>query len=519
LPGASRLWPLLWLTLAVVSLAIRPAWPVDETRYLGVAWSMWSSGDQLVPQLAGEPYADKPPLLFWLVQAGWWLTGVNEVAARAVAPLFALATLLLSRRLARRLWPDDARVADLAPLVLAGTLLWSLWSTLLMFDVLLVTFELAAVVALLDARDGAGWRAWLAMGLALGLALLTKGPVALAHVLPLGLAAPFWAGPRRWGGWSIGLSAATLTALAVLAAWALPAALSGGDSYRDNLLWDQTLKRLGADGEHLHQRPWWWLAALFPIVLYPWALWPRVWRGLGRLPLDGGARLCLLWFLSVLLLVAVVPSKQVHYLLPLLPPVALLVARALPAGDGGRPARDGALTALLPLLAGLYLLSAPGDAVPEAAAGLAALVGGALVVGGLLLAAVRLPSGTRGIGWLAGSSVASLLLLLLLYVASWLPVLDVRPLATTLSALQRQGRPIASTDKYRGQYDFAGRLRDPVLFLEPHDVPAWVTRHPGGLVVGEDAPRGAGDLSPVVRFPNGVGLWTAAALDPVLNPR
>ena len=60
---------LCWLALLLLSLALRPLLPVDETRYIGVAWEMWQRGDFLVPWLNGEPYSHKPPLFFWLVHA------------------------------------------------------------------------------------------------------------------------------------------------------------------------------------------------------------------------------------------------------------------------------------------------------------------------------------------------------------------------------------------------------------------------------------------------------------------
>ena len=57
---------ILWLLLIAVNLAIRPLMPIDETRYVSVAWEMWTRGDFLVPYLNGEAYSHKPPLLFWM---------------------------------------------------------------------------------------------------------------------------------------------------------------------------------------------------------------------------------------------------------------------------------------------------------------------------------------------------------------------------------------------------------------------------------------------------------------------
>ncbi|MDP1533672.1 MAG: dolichyl-phosphate-mannose--protein mannosyltransferase, partial [Rubrivivax sp.] len=57
---------LLLAALTAVVLSTRPLSPIDETRYVGVAWEMWLRGDFLVPFKNGEPYSHKPPLLFWM---------------------------------------------------------------------------------------------------------------------------------------------------------------------------------------------------------------------------------------------------------------------------------------------------------------------------------------------------------------------------------------------------------------------------------------------------------------------
>ncbi|MDD3651243.1 glycosyltransferase family 39 protein, partial [Immundisolibacter sp.] len=122
---ARRCWPALALTagLGLLMLASRPLLPVDETRYLSVAWEMWLRGDFIVPHKNFAVYVDKPPLLFWLMQAGWAVFGVNEWWPRLVPTLAALASLLLTARLAGALWPQRPRLAGLAPWLLATMLL------------------------------------------------------------------------------------------------------------------------------------------------------------------------------------------------------------------------------------------------------------------------------------------------------------------------------------------------------------------------------------------------------------
>ena len=57
--------------VALAGVLLRPALPIDETRYLAVAWEMWARGDWLVPTKNFALYTHKPPLLFWTMNLVW----------------------------------------------------------------------------------------------------------------------------------------------------------------------------------------------------------------------------------------------------------------------------------------------------------------------------------------------------------------------------------------------------------------------------------------------------------------
>src|SRR5690606_22032809 len=71
---------LLWLlcaTLVLVAsgIGLRDPWPADEPRFVLIAREMIASGDWLIPRIAGELYAEKPPLYFWLMALALKATG------------------------------------------------------------------------------------------------------------------------------------------------------------------------------------------------------------------------------------------------------------------------------------------------------------------------------------------------------------------------------------------------------------------------------------------------------------
>ena len=181
---------LMWALVVAVALIIRPALPVDETRYLAVAWDMWLEGNYIVPHLNGLPYSHKPPLFFWLMNAGWHIFGVNEWWPRLIAPVFGLGTVYLTITLAGILWPNRKQVAVISPLILFGTLFWAVFTTLVMFDMMVAFFNIAALTAIVSsARTGRRGGFFIA-GLMLGLGVLAKGPAIFIHYLPVVLSAP-----------------------------------------------------------------------------------------------------------------------------------------------------------------------------------------------------------------------------------------------------------------------------------------------------------------------------------------
>jgi 4-amino-4-deoxy-L-arabinose transferase-like glycosyltransferase len=524
-------WLSVWAVTVGATLVARPPWPVDETRYLAVAWRMWTLDDLLVPRLGADVYTDKPPLLFWLVHAGWAVLGVSATWARLVPPLFGLACLFLTARLGRRLWPALPAAGDLAPLLLAGALLWTFWSTLLMFDTLVTCFALLALLSLLAAVRGAGARAYLGLGLALGAGLLAKGPVILLHVLPVALLAPAWARrsrPARWRGYYAGLAGALALGVALVLLWVAAAARGGDGLSGRSVVLDQTLKRVlaGAESVHVHDKPWWYYLATLPLLVLPWTLWTRLWAAGARLArgaADDGVRLCTLWVGVGLLLASAIPAKQEHYLLPLFPALALLAARAL-ASDPATPAspRDALLPALVPAFAGALLLAGatvglPGT--PHLPANLPAWPGAVLLVAGLLLACA--PAATAAAVAVRLSLASALLLIVALFgvLPLLLPEVDVRPAARLVADLQRSGRPVASLDKYRGEYDFAGRLLEPVVFLEPSELPPWIELHPDGVLLTTDEAAQAGDAAPLATLNGGLHAWDVRTLPERIRSR
>lgn len=476
---------LLLAMLTGVALWTRPLIPIDETRYVSVAWEMWLRGDFLVPFKNGETYSHKPPFLFWMFQAGWAVFGVNDVWPRLVSPLFSAASLGLTLLLARRLWPQQPARASSAVLVLCSLLWWIVFSTMAMFDVVLAFWVLVGMHGVLSMAQGKR-RGVVLLGVAIGLGVLTKGPVILLNVLPITVLALWWQPSlrARWGRWFGGVGLAVLLGAAIALLWALPAGYSGGEAYRNAIFWGQTADRMV--DSFAHRRPVWWYLPLLPIMLFPWLVWPEFWRALRRHigeGLDAGSRFCLAWILPVLVAFSFVSGKQPHYLLPLFPAFALLLARVVTTRSQG----GIALPVLLAMALGGLLVAVARDMIPGASRSLAALP--ALWPGIMLM----LLAFAIGIAARRGSAVMSLTLLgtttLVLFQIAARPAVEpaynIQPIAQAIRQVQLAGHPVANLAKYHAQYQFAGRLQAPLVELRDslQQQLTWLRSNPQGYAV------------------------------------
>ena len=498
------------MAFSVASIWLRPLWPVDETRYASVAWEMWLRGDFLVPYINGEPYSHKPPLLFWLIQLGWGLFGVNDWWPRLVAPLCALASVPLLLRLGRLLWPEAAKQNDASRLlpvwVLFGTLLFAGFITLTMFDLLLMLCAMAGMIGVLSLARGERGAGLCWLGAGIGLGVLAKGPVILLHVLPAAVVAPWWAPELkgRLGRWYLDLLLGVLLGAALALAWALPAAYFGGEEYRRAIFWGQTAGRV-ADS-FAHRSPWWYYLPLLPLILFPWLVWPRFWRGLfefGSASEKSGLKFLAAWLLLTLIGFSLVSGKQAKYLVPFVPAFALLAGHVL--GRMTSRAQGGTALArwweMLPPVIGFlvlpaflaYLRALPAAmALPEWAAEIPLWPIVVLALAAPVLLFFCRKETAIQVRVLAFAMLAAFVVAGAGVIPAFVPYSDPGPAARHLAALQDGKVPLAHLGKYHGQYNFAGRLRKPIEILDPPEVKGWVAAHPGGQVLTVERTRYAG---------------------------
>jgi 4-amino-4-deoxy-L-arabinose transferase-like glycosyltransferase len=318
---------LLGVLLFATGLGARDLWAPDEPDIGEVVREIHLTGSWAVLRDNQELYFEKPPLYPWLAALASLPAGKpTEFALRLPASLSALLGLFVVFYLGRGLF--GRRVGALAAVVLATTYGYFMEARWAHPDMLWTLWFLLSCLAFHKAYRAGGDARWMAVFyLAIGLANLTKGPHGI--LIPLLAIFVFLASSRDLAFVKrMGLAWGLPLALVPVGLW-VAAYRSTGEPFPLEALLLRLTHRF-TRGEH-HAHPFYHvfisLAAEFVpwVILLPAALWQTFPRRGARPDRDNAYVYS--WILVIFTVFAVSVEKRSVYLLPLLPLLALLVAR------------------------------------------------------------------------------------------------------------------------------------------------------------------------------------------------
>ncbi len=315
----------------------------DEPRYAAIGREMARSGDWVTPRLWGQPWFEKPALLYWMTATGFRLGWGPELAPRIPVALFSLAFLAFYWWILRREF--GTRAAWLATLILGTCAGWIGFSQVAVTDLPLAAAFSAAVLLALRwiAKGDARWLP--GVSAMLGLAVLAKGLVPVVLALPLVL--------RGRGVRDLLRPRVVAPFVAVAAPWYLLCYLRNGATFFDVFFRQQQFGRF-VSPELQHIQPWWFYVPVLLAGLLPWS--PLLGLLVRRTGWHDPRRV----FLGAIVLFGFVffsvsTNKLPGYLLPLLPAAAVLLGLFLEETADIRPwlAACALLLLVYPLAAGV----------------------------------------------------------------------------------------------------------------------------------------------------------------------
>ena len=331
----------------------------DEGRYAEIPREMIESGDFITPRLNYVKYFEKPVLHYWLTAGAFLLLGQNEFAGRITPVLLGLGGCLLTFSLALRV-TGSRRTGGFAALALVTSILWYALSRLNITDMTVTFFFTLALWSYRFWLDENKRRWLLLFYAAMALATLTKGLMGV--VLPGGIAVLHLVFTRQWRALPRLFSPLAIALYFVMTVpWFWAVCQANSDFFDFFFIREHLLRYLTT--VHDRYEPAWFFIPIILAAFVPWTgmLWDaaRVVFGKCAAVSRSDGIFLGLWFAVPFVFFSFSSSKLIPYILPCMPPVAVLIGAAVETMDRRACWRFIGLNALLLLPLALTGLSWP----------------------------------------------------------------------------------------------------------------------------------------------------------------
>lgn len=308
----------------------------DEPRYAAIGRQMARSGDWVTPVLWGNPWFEKPALLYWMTGLGTVLGLGPELAPRLPVTLSAVLFLVFFYWILSRNLPGSP-VPLYSTIILATSAAWMTYGFVAVTDMPLAVCSAAAM--LLSVYCCAP--AWVA-GLLLGLAVLAKGLAGFVFFAPVAV----W---LLWNKQYRRLAITVAVALLVAAPWYVLCYLRNGQAFVDEFFIKHHFQRFSTDALR-HVQPWYFYIPVMLGAVFPWT---PLYGVLFRRSLYEDRRIAMigLWALWGVVFFSISKNKLPGYILPVVPGVAVLLGLAADRSPRWVLAFSAWLLSVIPALA------------------------------------------------------------------------------------------------------------------------------------------------------------------------
>jgi 4-amino-4-deoxy-L-arabinose transferase-like glycosyltransferase len=315
-------------------LGSRPLSVPDEGRYVEIPREMVETGNWLTPRLNGVKYFEKPPLFYWFEAALIKLFGLGEWSVRLGPALFALFGCLSVYYAGIRL--SGFRPGLLSGVVLATSILYYAMGRAITLDMPVSVLLTASLLSfLIGTREPGGTTRqlffWSFFAFS-ALAVLTKGLIGI--VIPAMVIFAWMLITNEWRVLrSMHLLSGTAIFLAIAAPWHFFVQRANPEFFDFYFIHEHVQRYLTK--AHGRYQPAWYFIPVLIAGLLPWSAFlaqsirhalPRSWRERRE---NSAQIFLLLWASIVFLFFSASSSKLIPYILPVLPPLALLIGNYL----------------------------------------------------------------------------------------------------------------------------------------------------------------------------------------------
>lgn len=323
------------VTLLLFGIADHEAWTPDEPRETLMSLDMANGSSWVVPELAGEPFVEKPPLYYWIVASAIRLLPETLNPAHVARSVSAACGLLILLITAGFVMSFSSRQNALLTAAILGTMtgFLELSHWIRIDSVLSVAVAGAALAGIAGLARGRA--AWIVVAcLCMGLAFMAKGLVAVALIAPAWIAAG-WVNRDRfrmsWVGWPVGL----IVMIVPPVLWIIAYRAEATAELWNEWFWVNQIGRFLGKTRHLGHihGPFYYITALATVLL-PWTpvlidagiQWKRIRESVQSDAFRRHWLPVLLWAAGGVLILSAAGTKRAIYLFPLLPAFAIIAS-------------------------------------------------------------------------------------------------------------------------------------------------------------------------------------------------
>jgi len=296
---------------------------LDEGLYAAATKEMLLRGNWVIPTIGGEPFLEKPILLFWSVLPFLKLGMYDMLALRLPSVLATVILIAMTVRFVRTRFGEGAAVRTLC--ICSSSPLLIGVGRMMMPDALFVLAFTGACFAFWKSLEGEHVYRILS-GALLGFAVLAKGPAGIVLFFLLFIIVYLTEPEVRFeyrGKWR----SFFLALVCVLSVWYFPIGIVQGKEFLAEFVWRQNILRF-LGGDIAHRAPIWFYIPVFFVALAPWSFGTfTLWSKTRREPAE---RFLWIWGLVTLIFYSLSGSKLPHYVLPAIIPFAALFGIAKP---------------------------------------------------------------------------------------------------------------------------------------------------------------------------------------------
>lgn len=308
-------------------------WSPNESREGSMIAEMYRTDNWLMPVINGEPYLEKPPLLYWTGVLFCAMAGhVSEGLVRLPAAVYGFGAIFIAYLFARRLGYERAGIAG--AFMCATSIMYMEYSRVVLTDVCIAFTVILSLWLFWCAYTEKKWFYWVLFLFASAFSFYAKGLLGPGFVWVTVMCFLLY---RKEFALACILPALFIPIfMMTVTPWAWGLYQKGGVDYLNAAFIDNQLgrfftfsnKSLPPDPYFCHKEPFYYYFKVLPVYLLPWSLpiaaglihWFRKGRGLSD-PLSVFLRFAVVCMAIILFASS---AKDTRYAIPLFPLLCLM---------------------------------------------------------------------------------------------------------------------------------------------------------------------------------------------------